>query len=70
MKKLLHTAALAATFAAAFASAPAWAQTAAVKVEGAWARASVQGQRARAPSCASRPRTAPAWCVPSHPLQA
>lgn len=45
MKKLLHTAALVATLAAAFASAPAWAQTAAVKVEGAWARASVQGQK-------------------------
>jgi hypothetical protein len=45
MKKLLHTTALAATFAAVFASAPAWAQTAAVKVEGAWARASVQGQK-------------------------
>jgi copper(I)-binding protein len=48
MQKLFHTAALAAlaaTLAAAFASAPAWAQTAAVKVEGAWARASVQGQK-------------------------
>jgi len=45
MKKLLHTAALAATLVAAFASAPAWAQTATVKVEGAWARASVQGQK-------------------------
>ena len=45
MKKLLHTTALAATLVAAFASAPAWAQTAAVKVEGAWARASVQGQK-------------------------
>lgn len=42
MKKLLHTAALV----SALASAPAWAQTAAVKVEGAWARASVQGQKA------------------------
>ncbi|RQO81034.1 copper chaperone PCu(A)C [Acidovorax sp. FJL06] len=46
MKKLLHTATLLATLAAALASAPAWAQTAAVKVEGAWARASVQGQKA------------------------
>ncbi|MBT9512761.1 MAG: copper chaperone PCu(A)C [Acidovorax sp.] len=46
MKKLLHTAALVSTLAAALASAPAWAQTAAVKVEGAWARASVQGQKA------------------------
>ncbi|MFY3386774.1 copper chaperone PCu(A)C [Paracidovorax sp. MALMAid1276] len=46
MKKLLHTTALAATLVAAFAAAPAaWAQTAAVKVEGAWARASVQGQK-------------------------
>ena len=45
MKKLLHTTALAATLVAAFASVPAWAQTAAVKVEGAWARASVQGQK-------------------------
>ncbi len=43
MKKLLHTATLAA---ALVAGAPAWAQTAAVKVEGAWARASVQGQKA------------------------
>ena len=42
MKKLLHTAAIV----AALLSAPAWAQTAAVKVEGAWARASVQGQKA------------------------
>ena len=42
MKKLLHTAAVF----AALLSAPAWAQTAAVKVEGAWARASVQGQKA------------------------
>lgn len=46
MKKLLHTAALVSTLAAVLASAPAWAQTAAVKVEGAWARASVQGQKA------------------------
>ena len=46
MKKLLHRAALVSTLAAALASAPAWAQTAAVKVEGAWARASVQGQKA------------------------
>lgn len=46
MKKLLHNAALVSTLAAALASAPAWAQTAAVKVEGAWARASVQGQKA------------------------
>ena len=42
MKKLLHTAAVF----AALLSAPAWAQTPAVKVEGAWARASVQGQKA------------------------
>ena len=46
MKKLLHTAALVSTLAAVLASTPAWAQTAAVKVEGAWARASVQGQKA------------------------
>lgn len=46
MKKLLHTASLVSTLAAVLASAPAWAQTAAVKVEGAWARASVQGQKA------------------------
>ena len=46
MKKLLHTAALVSTLAAVLASPPAWAQTAAVKVEGAWARASVQGQKA------------------------
>lgn len=45
MKKLLHTTALAATLMAAFANIPAWAQTATVKVEGAWARASVQGQK-------------------------
>jgi copper(I)-binding protein len=46
MTKLLRTAALVSTLAAALASAPAaWAQTAAVKVEGAWARASVQGQK-------------------------
>ena len=42
MKTLLHTAAIV----AALLAAPAWAQTAAVKVEGAWARASVQGQKA------------------------
>lgn len=42
MKKLLHTAAVV----AALLSTPTWAQTAAVKVEGAWARASVQGQKA------------------------
>ena len=42
MKTLLHTAAIV----TALLSAPAWAQTAAVKVEGAWARASVQGQKA------------------------
>lgn len=42
MKKLLHTAAAV----AALISLPAWAQTDAVKVEGAWARASVQGQKA------------------------
>lgn len=45
MKKLLHTTALAATLMAAFANIPAWAQTVTVKVEGAWARASVQGQK-------------------------
>nr|WP_296018449.1 copper chaperone PCu(A)C [uncultured Acidovorax sp.] len=45
MKKLLHTTALAATLMAAFANVPAWAQTVTVKVEGAWARASVQGQK-------------------------
>ena len=42
MKTLLHTAAIV----AALLAVPAWAQTAAVKVEGAWARASVQGQKA------------------------
>ena len=41
MKNLLHTTALV----SALASAPAWAQSAAVQVEGAWARASVQGQK-------------------------
>ena len=46
MKNLLHTTALVSTLAAALASAPAWAQSAAVQVEGAWARASVQGQKA------------------------
>ena len=45
MKKLFQIAALVSTFAAALACAPAWAQDAAVKVEGAWARASVQGQK-------------------------
>jgi periplasmic copper chaperone A len=45
MKKLFHTAALVSTLAVAWISAPAFAQTAAVKVEGAWARASVQGQK-------------------------
>ena len=46
MNQILRTATLAATLAAALASAPAGAQTtAAVKVEGAWARASVQGQK-------------------------
>ena len=45
MKNLLHTSALVSTLAAALASAPAWAQSAAVQVEGAWARASVQGQK-------------------------
>ena len=44
MKKLFHTVALVSTLVAAWAAAPAGAQTAAVKVEGAWARASVQGQ--------------------------
>ncbi|MFN9726364.1 copper chaperone PCu(A)C [Acidovorax sp.] len=46
MIQLLYTTALAAMLAAACASAPAWAQSAAVKVDGAWARASVQGQKA------------------------
>ena len=47
MKKLLSTALLASAWAVALVSAPAWAQpTADVKVEGAWARASVQGQKA------------------------
>lgn len=45
MKKLLHTAALVSALATSLISAPALAQTAAVKVEGAWARASVQGQK-------------------------
>ena len=45
MKNLLHTTALVSTLAAALASAPAWAQSAAVQVEGAWARATVQGQK-------------------------
>ena len=45
MKKLLHTATLVSTLAAALVSTPTWAQTAAVKAEGAWARASVQGQK-------------------------
>ena len=45
MKKLLHTAAIVSTVLAALATAPAGAQTATVKVEGAWARASVQGQK-------------------------
>ena len=44
MKKLLHTAAIVSTVLAALVTAPAGAQTATVKVEGAWARASVQGQ--------------------------
>ena len=45
MKKLLHTTALMATLMTALASGTALAQTAGVKVEGAWARASVQGQK-------------------------
>jgi len=45
MKKLLHTAALVSAMATSLISAPALAQAAAVKVEGAWARASVQGQK-------------------------
>ncbi|MFN3440218.1 MAG: copper chaperone PCu(A)C [Acidovorax sp.] len=45
MKKLLHTAALVSALATSLISGPALAQTAAVKVEGAWARASVQGQK-------------------------
>ena len=46
MKKMLHSAALVSSLAAALVIAPAWAQTAAVTVDGAWARASVQGQKA------------------------
>lgn len=46
MKKLFHTAVLGTLLATALASVSAGAQTAAVQVEGAWARASVQGQKA------------------------
>lgn len=45
MQKIIRTAALVSTLAAAFVSGPAMAQDAAVKAEGAWARASVQGQK-------------------------
>lgn len=45
MKQLLHTVALASTLTAALAAGTALAQDAAVKVDGAWARASVQGQQ-------------------------
>ena len=46
MKKLLQSTLLAVALTAFFASASALAQDAAVKVDGAWARASVQGQKA------------------------
>lgn len=46
MKKLLSAALLVSACATIWVSAPTWAQTADVKVEGAWARASVQGQKA------------------------
>lgn len=45
MKQLLRTVALVSTLAAALAAGTALAQDAAVKVDGAWARASVQGQK-------------------------
>jgi periplasmic copper chaperone A len=45
MKKLLHRIALVSSLAAALVSAPAGAQSPDVKVDGAWARASVQGQK-------------------------
>lgn len=45
MKQLLHTVALVSTLTAALATGTAMAQDAAVKVDGAWARASVQGQK-------------------------
>ncbi|MBY0409619.1 MAG: copper chaperone PCu(A)C [Burkholderiaceae bacterium] len=46
MKKLLHSTLLAVALTVSFVSASALAQDAAVKVDGAWARASVQGQKA------------------------
>jgi copper(I)-binding protein len=46
MKKISPTTAFAAAVTAAFLGSAAWAQTATVKVENAWARASVQGQKA------------------------
>lgn len=47
MKKLIHSATLACAFVTALAALPVQAQTAApVTVDGAWARASVQGQKA------------------------
>lgn len=46
MKKMLHTTTLAAVLGAALSGGAAFAQDAAVKVDGAWARASVQGQKA------------------------
>ena len=47
MKKLIHSAALAGAFVTALATLPGHAQTTApVTVDGAWARASVQGQKA------------------------
>ena len=45
MKKLFHTAVLVSALTAALAAGSALAQTASITVEGAWARASVQGQK-------------------------
>ena len=45
MKKLFHTAALVSALTAALVGGSAMAQTAPVQVDGAWARASVQGQK-------------------------
>ena len=45
MKKLFHTAVLVSALTAAWAGGTAFAQTAPVTVDGAWARASVQGQK-------------------------
>lgn len=45
MKKLFHTAVLVSALTAAWVSGTAFAQTAPVTVDGAWARASVQGQK-------------------------